>query len=139
MQKHLAAAVLSVALLATASCKSGATRHRVAEGAIGPYSATVSAGGFHFLAGKIGELGGSFEDEAESSISRIEEELGFSGLSLADVVSATVYLTDMDRYADFNKIYARRFPPPYPARVCVAVAALPAGAQVEVAVIARSK
>ncbi|MFT7480696.1 MAG: 2-iminobutanoate/2-iminopropanoate deaminase [Gammaproteobacteria bacterium] len=121
------------------SCRSSATQHRTAEGAIGPYSATVSAGGFHFLSGKIGEQGGTFAEEAESAIERIEQELAHSELSLADVVSTIVYLTDMGRYEEFNGIYARRFPSPYPARTCVAVAALPAAARVEVAVIARAR
>ena len=78
----------------------GATRHHPAQGALGPYSGSVEAGGFVFASGKIGERGGTFEEEA-------------------------------------NCIYARRFPPPFPARTTVGVAALPGGARVEIAIIAR--
>ena len=46
------------------------------------------------------------------------------------VVSVTVYLSDIELYGAFNEVYAARFSEPYPARTCVAVAALPAGAQV---------
>jgi len=131
--------VLLFALAALSSCRSGETHHRQAEGAIGPYSASVRSGDFHFLSGKIGEQGVTFAEEAESAIARVEEELAHSELTLGDVVSTIVYLTDMGRYEEFNGIYARRFPAPYPARTCVAVAALPRGARVEVAVIARGR
>jgi 2-iminobutanoate/2-iminopropanoate deaminase len=113
--------------------------HLVDEGALGPYSAAVRAGELVFLSGKIGERGQGFEREAQSAIDAVEAGLERAGLSLADVVSATVYLTDMGRYAELNAIYAERLPAPYPARACVAVAALPAGAQVEIQVVARAR
>lgn len=113
------------------------TQHRTDEGALGPYSASVAAGGFVFVSGKIGERGGTFEHEVETAIDSVEAELDDNGLGLGDVVEARVFLTDIERYAEFNAIYARRFPAPYPARACVAVAALPGGARVEVQVVAR--
>jgi len=64
------------------------------------------------------------------------QELGKAGLGLADAVNVTVYLTDMGRYGEFNRIYASRFPKPFPARAVVAVRGLPAGAQVEIQVTA---
>lgn len=131
--------MLALALSLVACGSLGEPRHRLPEGASGPYSSTVSVGDLHFLSGKIGAREGSFEDEAESAISRVQAELAASDLTLGDVVSVTVYLTDMDRYDEFNRIYSRRFPPPYPARTCVAVAALPRGARVEIAVTAVSR
>lgn len=104
---------------------------------IGPYSSAVISGDFVFMSGKIGERGVSFEHEVTTAIDAIEGELARTGLGLGDVVSATVYLIDMDRYAELNAIYAARFPEPFPARACVAVAELPAGAQVEIQVTAR--
>lgn len=104
---------------------------------IGPYSSAILSGDFVFMSGKIGERGVSFAHEATTALDSIESELARVGLGLGDVVSATVYLTDMGRYAEFNDIYAARFPKPFPARACVAVAELPAKAQVEVQVIAR--
>jgi 2-iminobutanoate/2-iminopropanoate deaminase len=52
------------------------------------------------------------------------------------VLSVTVYLTDLDRYAEFNEVYRRRVPDPFPARAVVGVQRLPAGAMVEVQAVA---
>lgn len=111
--------------------------HFADAAALGPYSAMVTAGELVFVSGKIGRRGEGFETEVRTAIDAVESELARLGLGLRDVVSATVYLTDMQRYAELNAIYAARFPAPYPARACVAVAALPAGAQVEIQVVAR--
>ncbi|MFN0244884.1 MAG: RidA family protein [Planctomycetota bacterium] len=118
-------------------CAGSRARHLPAHGALGPYSAAVVAGEHMFVSGKIGKTGGDFVTEAESALEAVAADLAREGLTLADVVSATVYLTDMQRYAEFNQVYARKVPPPYPARTCIAVVALPAGARVEVQVIAR--
>lgn len=114
--------------------------HRAAAGAIGPYSGSVIAGNLCFVSGKIApesRAGGAFADEMEAVIDAIREELSGAGLSLVDVISATVYLTDMNQFAEFNRVYAARFPQPYPARTTVGVAALPAGRRVEIAVTAH--
>ena len=132
-------AAVSLCLPLIAACRGGATEHRVAEGALGPYSGAVIAGDLVFVSGKIGERGGSFEHEAETAIEAVRAELAGLGLDLGDVVESRVFLTDMERYADFNAVYGRLFPSPYPARACVAVAALPAGARVEVQCVARRR
>lgn len=120
------------------ACKAAPVDHVVAEGALGPYSGAVRADQLVFLAGKIGsERDGSFEREVETAIDALVEELDGLELDLSQVVSCTVYLTDMELYGALNEVYARRFPAPYPARACVAVAALPAGARVEIQAIAR--
>ena len=113
------------------------TRHRSAPGALGPYSGSVSAGELLFLSGKIGERGGSFELEARTALDGVLGELDRAGAGPEDLLSVTVYLTDMGRYDAFNAIYADVLPAPYPARACVAVAALPAGARVEIQGVAR--
>jgi len=109
--------------------------------ALGPYSSSVEHGGLTFFAGKIGSQRGpgvSFADEASSALDALEAEMQGVGLGLSDCVSVTVYLTDMDRYAEFNEIYGPRFETP-PARACVAVRALPGGARVEIQAIAASR
>lgn len=136
-------AAVSIALLVHVACagtscrSSSSVRHVPAEGALGPYSAAVVAGDLCFVSGKIGERGGTFAHEVETTIDAVEAELVREGLGLGDVVAATVYLTDMGRYGEFNEIYGERFPAPYPARACVAVAALPGAARVEIMVTAR--
>lgn len=132
--------IVLVLVFGLSGCGHGdAVRHHEARGALGPYSAAVEAGNIVFVAGKIGERGGTFAHEAETAIDAVEGELKRVGLGLGDVVSATVYLTDMDRYAEVNGIYGKRFPAPYPARACVAVKTLPGGARVEIQVIAARR
>lgn len=131
--------LLSILLLLSVSvgCATGGrVEHRAAPDVLGPYSGSVRAGGTVYLSGKIGERGGSFAEEARTAIDAVQAELERAGLDLADVVSVTVYLTDIELYDAFNAVYAERFAAPHPARACVAVAALPGGARVEVQAVA---
>jgi len=114
-------------------------RHLPAQNALGPYSGSVAADDIVFVSGKIGSAearAGSFEDETTSAIDAVGAELARHGLTLADAVSVTVYLTDIQLYATFNGVYDSRFPEPYPARAVVGVSALPGGARVEISVTA---
>lgn len=95
---------------------------------------------FIFVAGKIGSATGregTFEEEVSSAIDSVSNELIRAGATLADVVSTTVFITDLENYKQFNSIYSERFAAPYPARACVEVSELPGGARVEIQVIAR--
>lgn len=123
-----------------AACRSAdaAPRFVPAERALGPYSGSVAAAGFVFASGKVGADRASFATEVTAAIDAVQRELAGHELSLRDVVSVTVHLTDMADYAAFNALYAERFVAPHPARTCVAVAALPGGARVEITVIARA-
>src|SRR5262245_15951319 len=122
-----------------AACASPAPAHLPAEGALGPYSAAVSSGDFVFLSGKIGKSGKTLGDDVDAAIDAIEKDLGRLQLGLADVVSVNVFVTDISAYAELNAAYAKRFPPPYPARTTVAVSALPGGARVEIQAVAVRK
>ena len=109
-----------------------------APAAVGPYSHAVVAGGLLFCSGQIpldpatGELVG---DTPAEQARRCLENLGLvcaaAGASLADAARVTVYLTDMDAFAEVNEAYAAFFDGDPPARVAIGVAALPRGAQVE--------
>ena len=125
-------------LLVGNGCQSGGGRllHRDAPGALGPYSGSVAYGDLIFVSGRIGQRGGSFEQEVMTAIDSIEAELARAGASLADVVQSTVFLIDLDRYGEFNTLYGERFGPPYPARACIQVSRLPGDARVEIQVIA---
>ncbi len=126
-------------LLVGNGCQSGGSRllHRDAPGALGPYSGSVAYGDLIFVSGRIGERGGSFEQEVMTAIDSIEEELARADASLADVVQSTVFLIDLDRYGEFNTLYGERFGPPYPARACIQVSRLPGDARVELQFIAE--
>jgi 2-iminobutanoate/2-iminopropanoate deaminase len=112
--------------------------------AIGPYSQAVSEGGFLFTSGQVpldpttGKLvGGGLEKSAERVFDNLEAILAQAGIGLADVVKTTVFLTRAEDFAPLNAVYARRFGDHRPARSTVIVAALPAGASLEIDFIAR--
>jgi len=126
-------------LLGACSAKeSQPTLYRPAVGALGPYSGSVTSGGLVFVSGKIGTPGGSFTQEVQTALDAVERELARSGAALSDVISVTVYLTNLDLYGEFNDVYAQRFDRPYPARACAEVSRLPGGARVELQVIAQA-
>lgn len=112
--------------------------------AIGPYSQGVVEGGFLFISGQVpldpttGRLvEGGLDVSAERVLDNLEAILREAGLTLSDVVKTTVYLTRAEDFAPLNALYARRFGDHRPARSTVIVAALPAGAPLEIDVIAR--
>lgn len=51
------------------------------------------------------------------------------------MLKATIFLTDMNDFTKVNTIYADYFKVNPPARSCIAVAALPKGAKVEIEII----
>lgn len=113
-----------------------------APAAVGPYSQAVLSGNTLFLSGQIGLnpqtqlLEAGFEEQAKRVFSNIGAVLKEAGYSFSDVIKVTVYLTDMANFPQLNDIYGTFFKPPCPVRSCIAVAALPKNALVEVEVIA---
>jgi 2-iminobutanoate/2-iminopropanoate deaminase len=112
--------------------------------AIGPYSQAIVEGGFLFASGQVpldpatGRLvEGGLEASAERVLDNLEAILSQAGLAFMDVVKTTVYLTRAEDFAAMNAVYARRFGEHRPARSTVIVAALPAGAPLEIDLIAR--
>lgn len=115
-----------------------------APAAIGPYSQAKIAGGFVFAsgqiaidpaAGKIVET--TIEGQARQVLANVEALLEAAGTDLTHVVKTTCFLAHIEDFAAFNAIYAERFGDARPARSAVGVAGLPAGALVEVEVIAE--
>jgi 2-iminobutanoate/2-iminopropanoate deaminase len=110
---------------------------------VGPYAQAVLAGELIFLAGQIGldpATGRLVEGGTREQLVRVLDNLAAvlraAGHGLADVVKTTVYLVDLTEMALVNEVYGRYFPVPHPARATVQVAALPAGARVEVEAVA---
>lgn len=111
--------------------------------AIGPYSVGIKAGKFIFLSGQIpidpstGELiNGPIEAQAERVLLNIKGILEDNGLSMDNVVKATVFLADMNDFQKMNEVYSRFFKAPFPARSAVQVARLPRDVKIEIEVIA---
>lgn len=114
-----------------------------APAAIGPYSQAVEAGGMIFLSGQIpldprtGELvTGDIVKETEQVLANLSAVLKAAECTFSNVVRTTIYLTSMGDFANVNGAYERAFGGHRPARVTVAVAALPKGARVEIDAIA---
>ncbi len=110
---------------------------------IGPYSQAIDTGALVFCAGQIGLdpatgtlVAGGVGPEAEQALRNLAAVLGAAGLTLGDVVKTTLFLVDLADGPAVGAIYARHFPAPYPARSTIQVAALPAGARVELEAIA---
>lgn len=110
---------------------------------IGPYSPGIAIGEFCFVSGQLplpaggGPIPEGIEAQAERAIANLEAVLTEEGLTLADVVKISVFLTDLDDFAAMNEIYARRFPEPRPARTVVEVSRLPRGSRIEIEAVAH--
>jgi 2-iminobutanoate/2-iminopropanoate deaminase len=107
--------------------------------AIGPYSQGIRSGSLLFCSGQIPldpSTGEIVKEDVEGQTRRCLENLAAvceaAGGSLSDAVRCTVYLTDMGDFARVNEAYETFFPTDPPARVAIAVAALPRGADVEI-------
>ena len=115
-----------------------------APAAIGPYSQGMqTAGGLVFVSGQlpfIPETGalleGTVGEMTVQSMKNIEAILKEAGCTLADVVKTTIFLKDLNDFAEVNAAYATFVPENPPARACVQVAKLPRDAKVEIEAIA---
>jgi 2-iminobutanoate/2-iminopropanoate deaminase len=94
----------------------------------------VSGMGGEDAAGKIPE---TFEAEMKQSLANIAAVLKKAGMSLADIVSVQVYLTDGALFDRMNTVYKATLPEPKPTRTTVVVAKLVGAGHVEITVTAR--
>ncbi len=114
-----------------------------APGAIGPYSQAVKAGNLIFCSGQIplDPQTGEFvsEEVAEQTrqvLKNLSAVLEAAKTSLNNVVKTTVFLADMNDFAQMNEVYAEFFSENKPARATVQAARLPRDARVEIECIA---
>ena len=116
-----------------------------APAAIGPYSQAIRVGNLLYTSGQIpinpatgNFVDGSIKEQTRQSLTNIKAILEEAGLTMAHVVKTTVFMADMNDFADMNSVYAEFFSEPYPARSAVAVKTLPKGALVEIEVVANT-
>lgn len=108
---------------------------------VGAYSPGVRAGGFVFVSGQIprdpatGELvGDDIEGQTRQVMTNVRTVLEAAGARLADLVSVTVYLADVDDWGRFNTVYKEIMATPYPTRT--AVGANLRGIMIEISAVA---
>ena len=117
-----------------------------APAAIGPSSQAIKVGNLVYTSGQIpidpatgSFVEGGLKEQTRQSLTNVKAILAEVGLSMSNVVKTTVFLADMNDFADMNAVYAEFFAEPYPARSAVAVKTLPKGALVEIEVVAEAK
>jgi len=113
--------------------------------AVGPYSQAVRCGDLLFCSGVIPldpatrkPVPGGIAEQARQALDNLSRLLEDCGSSLTQVVKTTVFMQNMEHFAEFNAIYAEYFPQAPPARSAVQVARLPLDVLIEVEAIAST-
>ncbi len=139
---------LSIAIALAGCAAPGGMKPQVvatdnAPKAIGPYSQAVRVGPMLFLAGQIPIdpktnqlVVGTIEEETKLVLDNLKAVLEASGMTMADVVSTTVFMKDLNDFPKMNTVYGTYFQNNPPARATVQVARLPRDVKVEIAAIA---
>ena len=111
--------------------------------AIGPYSQGVFANGLLFVSGQLPIdpatgvfVAGGVREQTKQVLLNGKAIVEAAGLTMSQVIKATVFLADMNDFAEMNEVYATFFSPPFPARAAFQVARLPKDAMVEIELIA---
>ena len=114
-----------------------------APDAVGAYSQGIVANGFVFTAGQIPLIPGTsnlrqggIQAQTRQSLNNIKGVLEAAGSSMDQVVKTTVFLADINDFAEFNAVYAEFFPQDPPARSTVQAGGLPVGVLVEIEAVA---
>lgn len=114
-----------------------------APAAIGPYSQAVRAGNLLFISGQVpldpasGQpVEATIQAQAVRSLENVKAILAQAGAGMENVVKTTVFLKDMEDFAEMNRVYQTFFPENCPARSAVQAARLPKDVLVEIEAIA---
>ena len=103
-----------------------------APAAIGPYSQGIAAGQTVYVSGQLpidpatGLIPEGIAAQTAQSLKNIQAILAQQEMTLANVVKTTVFLADINDFAEMNKVYGEYFAQPYPARSAVQVGKLSA-------------
>jgi len=110
---------------------------------IGPYSQAVMAGNFLFVSGQVainplnGELVlDDIKTETKQVMENIKAVLIEAGLDFSNIIKTSIFLKDMQNFAQVNEVYGAYFTEQFPARETVQVAGLPKNVNVEITVTA---
>jgi 2-iminobutanoate/2-iminopropanoate deaminase len=118
-------------------------RTEKAPAPIGPYNQAIKANGFLFISGQVAidpatneVITGGTSKEAHLVMQNLEAILKEAGLTFQHVVKTTIFLSDMNLFAEVNEVYSTYFEGDFPARETVAVKGLPKNVNVEIGMIA---
>ena len=149
MKQIIAVVVITLAASLAASATTDEPRYFVADHSAVrtnlPYSDAVWSGNTLYVAGHIGtdpKTQKAPQDpalEAKLVLDAVKASVEGAGLTMDDLVSVTVYCTDLNLYGTFNTVYKSYFHANYPARAFVGIAQLLRGAHFEVQGIAVSR
>ena len=110
---------------------------------IGPYSQAIEAGNFIFFSGQVAinpitnELVlDDIKTETTQVMENIKALLTEAGIGFGNIVKTTIFLKDMQTFAQVNEVYGSYFTEKFPVRETVAVAGLPKNVNVEISVTA---
>lgn len=109
---------------------------------IGPYSQAVMFDKTLYVSGQIpvNPATGKFEPEIKAQTKQVMENLkailNEAGMDFTNVVKASIFISDMNNFAQINEVYGSYFTSDFPARETVQVAKLPLAVDVEISVIA---
>ncbi|MBK7094811.1 MAG: RidA family protein [Saprospiraceae bacterium] len=111
---------------------------------VGPYNQSVLTGTTLYISGQIpinpatGEIvSDTIENETVQVLENIKNILAEAGLTMANIVKCTVFVTDMGMFSRINEVYAKYFPAENaPARELVQVVMLPKNVNIEISAIA---
>ena len=140
MTKHVIRA--AIALLLTAPFAAHAQNKAIDFNPKMPFSDGFVAGNTLYVAGQQGPddsgkvTGTTIDFQTERAINAIQRVVEKAGFKMTDLVSVTVYVTDLNDVPKMNQVYMRLMPSPKPARATVKVAGLIGDAKIEISAIA---
>jgi 2-iminobutanoate/2-iminopropanoate deaminase len=110
---------------------------------IGPYNQAIQTANMLFISGQIcidpatGNLKNKdVQEETHQVMHNLEAILRQAGMDFNNVAKTTIFITDMNRFAEINEVYGKYFTENFPARETVQVSALPKFVNIEISMIA---
>lgn len=108
-----------------------------------PYTPAVRVGDWLFVSGQVPLdpatsqlVEGGFDEQVRQCLRNLASILKQEGLGLDDVVKTTVFLQDLEKFTEMNRIYGTYFTGVRPARSTIQAARLPRDSQIEIEAIA---
>jgi 2-iminobutanoate/2-iminopropanoate deaminase len=148
MSRHGLVVVVVAVILAAAAPRTDAQQSRryiaprtAADATLPPYSGAVQVGNTLYLSGEIGvdannQIPDKPEAEARLLLDSIQKTLKDAGFTMDDLVTVTVYCSDVKHYVSFNKVYRTYFKKEFPARAFIGAGTLLFNARFEMQGIA---